>query len=213
MDYLKAEQTGPSRWRVLAIPFGGPLKGGRDLDGEFFSPRTDVKSQWFKERPVLWHHGGDDSLGDAALGTQGELSQEPDGWWADMWLDRSSRYWALVDGLLRAGKVFGSSGSLSHLVRKARDGEILVWPHIEQTLTPTPANPFARVVASKAVGDFTSAGIAIEPALRDLIASLDSLTDLHSDLSGPAKAANDGDDVAKERLARLEALRDQLAAL
>lgn len=162
MEPLKAEQLGTSKWRVLAIPFSGPMKGGKDLDGEFFSPRTDIKHDWFASRPVLWHHGLDASLKDTSLGVEDDLEKEDDGWWATVWLDRANQYWARVSQLLAAGKVFGSSGALGHLVVKdTKSGEILVWPHIEQTLTPTPANPFARVVPAKVAADFTSAGIGV----------------------------------------------------
>jgi len=172
MDYLKAEQISNAKWRVLAIPFGGPFKG-KDLDGEYFSPRTDIKADWFRERPVLWHHAGDEVIKDESLGTEDDLEMEKDGHWATVWLDRANRYWAQVDALLRAGKVYGSSGALGHLVQKAKDGEILVWPHIEQTLTPTPANPFARVVPAKAVTDFSMAGIALPDLGRDLASAGD----------------------------------------
>jgi len=195
MDFLKAEQLGSSKWRVLAIPFGGPRKGGLDLDGEYFSPKTDIKADWFEKRPVLWHHGQDPNVKDAVIGTEGELTKESDGWWAEMWLDRSNAYWSHVNSLLQAGKVFGSSGSMGHLVQKARDGEITVWPHIEQTLTPTPANPFARVIPTKALTHFSSAGIELDPALRGVLAELDQLkADLRPDLS------SDGDDAAMVRL-------------
>jgi hypothetical protein len=45
----------------------------------------------------------------------------------------------------------------------AKTGEILVWPYIEQTLTPTPANPYSRVVAAKAVDHFDEARIGLIP--------------------------------------------------
>ena len=198
---IKAEQLGSARWRVLAIPFGGPDKG-KDLDGEYFSERTDIKASWFRERPVLWHHGMDETMktDDAdetdAIGTEGELEKKKDGWWAEMWLDRSHRYWQQVTAMLAAGKVFGSSGALGHVVRKARDGEILVWPHIEQTLTPTPANPFARVVPVKALNDFTSAGITVDAEMAPLFAEPDSST---ADL--PADLPTGGDAAAIQRLA------------
>lgn len=206
MDYLKAERLGSAKWRVLAIPFGGPFEG-KDFDGEFFSPRTDIKPDWFRERPVLWHHGRDDRLKDAVLGTQDDLTKDDEGWWAQMWLDRSSRYWAEVDSLLQRGRVFGSSGSIPHLVRTDhKSGEILVWPHIEQTLTPTPANPFARVVPVKAVDHFDSAGIELDPLVKGLLADPDSLTaDLRTDLP------SGGDDAAMTRLE--EALADLRASL
>lgn len=168
MGYLKAEQISNAKWRVLAIPFGGPF-GGKDFDGEHFSPRTDIKHDWFPTRPVMWHHGSDAVIKDELLGTEDDLKLEDDGWWGTVWLDRSNRYWEQVNALLAAGKVYGSSGALGHLVQKATDGEILVWPHIEQTLTPTPANPFSRVVPAKAIDHFTQAGIALPADLsRDL---------------------------------------------
>jgi hypothetical protein len=200
---LKAEQLGAAKWRVLAIPFGGPLKGGRDLDGEYFSPRTDPKPNWFKEHPVLFHHGQDAVVGAEDVGIEEEITKESDGWWANLWLDRSSRYFAQLDALIRAGKMFGSSGSMAHLVRKAADGEILVWPHVEQTLTPTPANIFARITASKALTDFNSAGIALEPAMRAALTEPDT-SDLGPDLP------QGGDDPA---MARLAATLDQLDAV
>ncbi len=192
-DYIKAERLSNAKWRVLAIPFGGPFKGGKDLDGEYFSPNTDVKPDWFRERPVLWHHAKDMTIGDESPGTEDDLKMERDGWWGTMWLDRSARYWEMVSEMLAAGKVFGSSGALGHLVRKAKDGEILVWPHIEQTLTPTPANPFSRVVPAKAADDFTSAGIAWQ-----------DLSDLGADLP------SGGDDLA---MAKAQAITDALIAL
>lgn len=163
IPYLKALAIGDAAYRVNAIPFGGPLAGDSDLQGERFTPRTDVKAGWFDQRPVLFQHGMDATLKDAVVGTQGPLVQEDDGWWAEMWLDKSAQYWELVNGLLAAGKMYGSSGALAHLVRIAPDGEILVWPHIEQTLTPTPANPYARITTAKAADAFTAAGIALPP--------------------------------------------------
>ena len=208
MDYLKAEQLSHSKWRVLAIPFGGPFKGGKDLDGEFFTARTDIKSDWFRERPVLWHHSKDPVVKDENLGTEDDLTLEDDGWWATVWLDRSNRYWEKVNAMLQAGKVYGSSGALGHLVEKARNGEILVWPHIEQTLTPTPANPFARVVPAKAVDHFSNAGIP-EDAYKTLLVEPDLETP-EADLPLDLETSVSGDAAAKQRLvgelARLEAL-------
>ena len=203
MDFLKAEQLSNSKWRVLAIPFGGPFKGGRDMDGEFFSPRTDIKPEWFPTRPVIYHHGLEGAIKDAELGVE-ELDREADadGWWGTVWLNRqldgSKRYWDAVNALLRAGKMYGSSGSIAHLVRKDRKtGEILVWPHAEQTLTPTPSNFFSRVTASKAVAAFDSAGIGLDERVRALL--LEASGDLPPDLGRPAEAAAPGDGAAAER--------------
>jgi hypothetical protein len=198
MDYLKAESLGKNKWRVLAIPFGGPFDG-KDFDGEFFSERTDIKADWFDRRPLVWHHNLDQMMkADPVLGTSDDVELTDEGWWSTIWLDRSHRYWAQVDELLRSGKVFGSSGSLMHFVRKDhKTGEILVWPYIEQTLTPTPANPFARIVPAKAMTHFDEAGIGLSPALRGLLTDPDSqqAADLRPDLATAADAAR------RERLA------------
>lgn len=203
MEPIKAEQLGTAKWRVLAIPFGGPFKGGKDLDGEFFSPRTDIKPDWFDRRPVLFHHAQDETVKDATLGTEDDLELEDDGWWATVWLDRASQYWAQVTKLLSEGKMYGSSGALGHLVRKDhKSGEILIWPHIEQTLTPTPANPFSRVVPVKAFDDFYHAGIAVDARKGALLAGTPETPDLGPDLP------SGGEDPA---MAKLADTLDQLA--
>ena len=202
---IKAEQLGTAKWKVLAIPFGGPLKGGKDLDGEFFSPRTDPKPHWFKERPVLFHHGKAE-LGDEDIGIEDDLEKGPDGWWARVWLDRQNRYFAKLDAMIRAGKMYGSSGSISHLVKRALDGELLVWPHVEQTLTLTPSNIFSRIEASKAVDDFTAAGIEV-PDMESLLTELDSTADLDPDLP------QGGEDPAMAQLASTLSQLDEVLRL
>jgi hypothetical protein len=203
MEPIKAEQLGSAKWRVLAIPFGGPFQGGKDLDGEFFSRKTDIKADWFDRRPVLFHHGQDGTVKGETLGTEDDLELEEEGWWATVWLDRANQYWAQVTKLLAAGKMYGSSGALGHLVQKDhKSGEILVWPHIEQTLTPTPANPFSRVVPTKAFDHFKTAGIAVDGREASLLIGNDIPSDLGPDLP------QGGDDPA---LVALSASLDQLA--
>jgi hypothetical protein len=197
MDYMKAERVGKNKWRVLSIPFGGPFEG-KDLDGEYFSARTDIKPDWFDRRPLVWQHNLDATMkADPVMGTADDTELEDDGWWSTLWLDRSHRYWAQVNALLEAGKIFGSSGTLQTFAKTDRTtGEILVWPFIEQTLTPTPANPYARVVAAKAVSHFDEAGLALPAAVRGIFSDLDGPTaDLRPDLATAVDAA------MRERLA------------
>lgn len=158
-DFLKAEQLTSSKWRILAIPFGGEHKGGKDADGEFFSRNTDIKPDWFDRRPVIWHHGKDAVMQDSTIGTEDDLEVKADGWWATLWLDRGARYRDQIEAMIRAGKAYGSSGALGHLVKVAANGEILIWPHAEQTLTTAPINFLSRLEAAKALGDFADAGL------------------------------------------------------
>ena len=199
MDFLKAEQVGKNKWRVLSIPFGGPFDG-KDFDGEFFSLRTDIKPNWFDRRPLIWHHNLDQMMkADSTIGTADDLELEDGlGWWTTVWLDRSHRYWSQVDQMLRGGKLYGSSGTLQNFAKTDhKTGEILVWPFMEQTFTPIPSNPYSVVVASKSADHFAEAGLHID---------LDSLeADLLSDLP-------DGGDDAAIR-GRLRARAEALAAL
>jgi hypothetical protein len=224
-DFLKAEQIGSNKWRVLAIPFGGEFKDGKDADGEFFSLKTDVYGPYkgiLAERPVAFHHGGDPQLDGDSVGVQDELElDEKLGWWGRLWLDRSHRYHTEIDALLRAGKMYGSSGSIPQFVRKNRQtGEILVWPHLEQTLTLTPANRRAVITPAKAIADYDSAGLATK-SLADILSDLEGPTaDLPSDLAqGGGGLVPDlpaaGDLAAKrERLSGdLEALLERLKTI
>ena len=61
---MKAAPLSDDAFALRAIPFSGPIPspiwpGGVDLDGETFTHRTDIKPDWFKARPVDWHHGKD----------------------------------------------------------------------------------------------------------------------------------------------------------
>ena len=200
MQALKAQLIDNSHFRLLAIPYGGPT-GGRDLDGEFFSKRTDIKADWFTERPVLWHHGLDKHLGDSVIGKATDLVEEEDGWWVDVWLKRGERHAELVQMLSQKSPLYGSSGTISYLKKTAPDGEILTWPYVEQTLTLTPSNRFSISRPAKAVVEaFSDADIPVSPAIKALLADIEQLrTDLQ-----PTSIVGEG--VARdERLSAIEA--------
>ena len=46
-----------------AIPFGGPMPGGKDLDGEAFTKDTELYLNAYPSRPLLYHHGKDSLTG------------------------------------------------------------------------------------------------------------------------------------------------------
>ena len=141
----------------LAIPYGGPM-GGKDLDGEFFSPRTDFALKWFDQRPVLYHHGLDPDAEIEPVGAQFETKTLDAGRWAKVQLDKAHRYYDKIADMVREGKLFFSSGALPHLVRKAASGELTRWPWVELSLTPTPANPYA-VTMERSKRHFAAAGL------------------------------------------------------
>src|SRR3972149_11136293 len=65
---LKATVLDDDSFRLLAIPFGGPIPSplfprGIEIDGETFTERTDIKAAWFDSRPTDWHPGSDVPMG------------------------------------------------------------------------------------------------------------------------------------------------------
>ena len=53
---VKAAPIDDDAFRLLAFPFTGPIPRpgtrGVDLDGEYFSERTDIKADWLPFRPT-----------------------------------------------------------------------------------------------------------------------------------------------------------------
>lgn len=135
---------------VLALPFGGPFKG-RDSYGTFFTPRTDF---WLDRLPlpvVLRIHGLKDGI-PRVMAQAASYERRADGVWFSVRLKDTSENRALL-AASRRGELFASSGAISHLVRIADSGEVLVWPVAEISLIlrneragglgPGPSNPYA----------------------------------------------------------------------
>jgi hypothetical protein len=153
---------------ILAVPFGGPF-GGRDSDGEWFSSRTELCLEWFPQtRPLLYHHGFDDTLQASPVGTVDVKSakQTDAGWWVRAQLNTSHQYWQDIAALIEDDALFASSAAVPWLVKRADDGEILRWPWVELSLTPSPANFYAVVSKAEVSKHFKAAGLPV-PDLRD----------------------------------------------
>jgi len=154
---LKADvEYEPMDWRVLGIPYGGPVKG-RDLDGEAFSADTDI---WLKVGDFVnltYYHGfepdepGKMQAQPALIGRAEYTGADERGHWFEPMLDLEE---PLAKRLVDAGveKLRASSGAVNHLVRKADGGVITTWPVGELALFDTnewrkPANDFAVIEA------------------------------------------------------------------
>lgn len=204
-DELSAWFAGRVPRRLLAIPFSGPIErpGGKsvDVDGEHFDERTDIKPDWFEDRPLDWHHGRDPSgvmtgvlLGKASrLGTFDGLLGEPDedGWWVDLWMKAGEARLALVERLVRRGaQLFGSTYAYPTLIKRGKAGHIDVWPYMVQTLSTSPQNTHSVLRSAKAVlEEFDLADITVnDHALGEMLTALDDLRNLSGD---PAKGRLD----------------------
>src|SRR5690606_12798028 len=123
----------------------------RDLQGEYFTPETELGLDWYDRRPVLYHHGLDGDLKAAVIGVIDTLRPDEVGVWAEAQLDMRQRYVRAVHRLIERGILGWSSGSLPPLVEVTDDGAIKRWPIVEGSLTPAPAEPHrtdARVIKS-----------------------------------------------------------------
>lgn len=164
---MKAAPLDDDAFRLLAFPFTGPIPKagtrGVDLDGEYFSERTDIKADWLPFRPTDWHHGADPTgkMGRSVLGKAVDLgrfegaSGEPDedGWWVTVWLQQGEKRVDLIRRLASQATIYGSSESIPGMVRKATTGEILVWPYWRQTLSTSPQNTHSVIRPLKATLD------------------------------------------------------------
>ena len=121
------------------VVWGNP--GERDLQGEYFTPETELGLSWYPQRPVLYQHGLDGALKAAVIGSMDTLVKDETGVWAEAQLDLRQRWARAVQRLIEKGVLGWSSGSLAHLVEVADDGHIRRWPIVEGSLTPTPAQP------------------------------------------------------------------------
>ena len=145
----------------------------RDLQGEYFTPQTDVGLDWYEQRPVLYHHGLDGALKAAVIGVIDTLRPDETGLWAEAQLDLHKRYVRAVQRLVDQGVLSWSSGSLPHLVEVRTDGQIKRWPIVEGSLTPSPAEPRLTDVhtlksAYKSLGlDISRLGLSGREASRE----------------------------------------------
>lgn len=205
MQPLKATVLDDDAFRLLAIPFGGPIPSqkssrGVDLDGEWFDEQTDirVKGSLPKSVPVDWHHGFDTYMKGEVIGKAIDPEMDEEGWWVTVWLDHGKRRLGLIKRLAEAGaQLFGSSQSDGPEVRKAKTGHIDVWPYVAQALSTSPQNTLSVVRPMKAV-----VGVPIEAKMRNLASDLRSTYE-------------SGEDEAKARrvLADLEAAEAAMTQL
>ena len=150
---------------VLATPYGGP-DNGKDWQGEYFDDETDFMTELGESRPIIYFHGlqpsGRKQARPEVIGTGIAVRRDENGMWFEVLLEKGK---ALVERLWEAalkGLVRASTGSLSHLVRRAKDGHLLTWPIGEISLLDIgtgrePANDYATVVPLKSL--FTEAGL------------------------------------------------------
>lgn len=134
------------------VLFGDPAS--KDIQGEFFSRETDFWTPEAGTKPVIYQHGFTKALGRRRIG---DVTCKVDevGLWAEGQLKARSeyeqKYLPKIMEMVKAGKLGWSSGSANHLVETDDAGQILSWPIVEASITPTPADPRTHVLPLKAL--------------------------------------------------------------
>jgi len=131
------EQDGGQVIGGYLLLWGGPKQ--KDLQGDYFTPATELWLDHYKSAPTLFHHGLDDTVGLSQIGRRITAKSDDTGVWVEDWIDKSNRYWSVVEPLLEAQRLYYSPGSAPHLIKRAKSGELLSFPIVEDTLTPMPA--------------------------------------------------------------------------
>jgi hypothetical protein len=150
MSMIKAVDVG-GEWvlEALAAPFGSPVR--KDGHGEYFTPRTRFREDMYGLPPTVFYHG---------FNADGTPQAEPDyiGKSVARWVDSAGVWYRVVldKAKAKAKQVWNaaldrrarcSPGTVEHLRRVARDGELLEWPIVELSVfdlgTGRPASPYA----------------------------------------------------------------------
>ena len=160
-----------------AIPFGGPMPGGKDLDGEAFTKDTELYLNAYPSRPLFYHHGKDSLLGFGAIGTEVKATRKEEGIWLEAQLNMAGQYKELLLQLLTKDMLGFSSGANPGSISKTADGFIKSWLWTETSLTPMPANPYS-VIFAKSGGGMPNPNLAEQAALLSHLGHLPDASEM-----------------------------------
>lgn len=133
----------------------------RDMQGQYFTQKSQLWLDRYPVVPALFHHGLDDTVDLNVVGHRLKATPDERGVWVKHWIDKSNRFWDWIKPLLEAEALYYSPGSANHLTRiDAKTGKILVWPIVEDTLTPIPAQHRLRP-AEQIKAAYKSANLAL----------------------------------------------------
>jgi HK97 family phage major capsid protein len=171
MQRPKAVQIKSADDGSVVVAGYGIVWGGVDLDGDTFTPDTDL---WLDRitptPPVLYQHGMDDHLGKSVLGRVIKAVKDDIGLWIEAQLNAHEQYLRYIEAireLADQNKLGWSSGAVGHLVER-NGGVITSWPIAEFSLTPTPAEPRTLGVrALRALADEVPAIKSVLPEAGD----------------------------------------------
>jgi HK97 family phage major capsid protein len=139
---------GDGRVGGYLILWGNPKN--TDLEGDYFTPDSDLGWAGNERRLALYDHGLDETIGRREIGNRLALKRIDNvGAWVETQLNMRDEWEAAMYGLVQQKKLGWSSGTASHLVIRESDGFLRRWHVVEGSLTPHPAEPRTQVVPLK----------------------------------------------------------------
>lgn len=130
----------------------GVIFGGQDTAGDTFTRDTNYWLDLVPSKPLFIDHtletkvktrdGRTVKLAEITdpVGTVTTVTADDVGLYIEFTIEKSNKYWAIVDAMHRTGKMGLSSGAVDHLARWD-GGMIKNWPLVEWSVTMTPAEP------------------------------------------------------------------------
>lgn len=138
----------------------------RDLVGDYFTKTTKFLWAGQEIRPAIYHHGLDPRMGKKQLGSGWHFGHIDDvGLWVETQLKMREEYEAAIYHMSRKSKLGLSSGTASHMIEKEADGRVTLWPIVEGSFTPTPAETRTSVQPLRSI---------LPSSLSDLISSVET---------------------------------------
>lgn len=145
--------VGPDEILVLGLPYGGP-KGGKDSDGQYFSPMTDFMDGVNDTPPVMYTHGTQNGFEPEPVGMVTGRWYDRRGGWFKVKLDRHNPRYDQLKSAHSGGYLRASSGVVpASYSFNAGTGHIDTWLVGELSLVDTrdgyrPVNGYAITKAA-----------------------------------------------------------------
>lgn len=149
-DAVKA--LGSGKVGGYLVRWGKP--GDVDLEGDYFTPETDLGVEIGDRLPVYFEHGYDPVVKNRKIGRGTILKTDDIGLWFEGQLELRDEYERMIYALAEAGKLGWSSQAGGSLVSKSvgEGGKhIETWPLAEATLTKSPAEHRNTAVPIKSI--------------------------------------------------------------
>ena len=149
-DAVKA--LGSGKVGGYLVRWGKP--GDVDLEGDYFTPETDLGVEIGDRLPVYFEHGYDPVVKNRKIGKGTILKTDDIGLWFEGQLELRDEYERMIYALAEAGKLGWSSQAGGSLVSKSvgeGGNHIETWPLAEATLTKSPAEHRNTAVPIKSI--------------------------------------------------------------